>query len=326
MLNYFISVFFLIVDSLGGMDISLSIILVLPFWGRSVINFYIIYSIEFISPMRRNDNDSDSQFLETILDQKNVLIALVIGLVIGAGLSSIIMNSGMSKTINRLKGDVSDLEDEVQTKTVQIEDLEDDKEELESALQKQNSLVPALQELVDDLNEALNASKKEVEDLKDYNRDLEMTLVQQNSQIASLSEQVEELNASLSEYEGQINIKLLETGTEWNEAGDYDLESVLTVGYSDDFLVIYEIENIYHSLIYQIAIDVYIVSGSTTYHSHQRSSSGSIPEEGDWYQSYYNTFDISGLSDGYYNVIVTATDLITGKSDSKTYNFQITLD
>jgi len=179
--------------------------------------------------------------------------------------------------------------------------------------------------VVEELTESLSDSMQEAADLEDDNQVLESTISQKNSQINSLEDTIEELTESLSEYESQITIAMLGTGTEWKSAVNYDLESSFPRGYSDDFLVIYEIENIYHSMIYRIALDIYIISGGTVYDEHHYSSFGSIPYEGDWSQNLYNEFDISDLSNGYYTVIVTATDLITGESNAKAHSFEITL-
>jgi uncharacterized protein YoxC len=261
-----------------------------------------------------------------MMEHKTVVISLVIGLLLGGGLGFVYMNNKMLKTVNLLNGEISNLEDELQVKTGQIENLEEDNQELQSTVQQKNTQIASFENKVEELSKSINASTKDIEDLEDDNQELQSIVQQKNTQIASFENKVEELSKSLSEYESQIQIAMLGTGTEWESSVDYDLESSFPIGYSEDFLVIYDIENIYHSLIYRIAIDIYIISGGTIYDSHHHSSVGSIPYEGDWFQSFYNEFDISNLSNGYYTVIVTATDLITGESNAKAHNFEITLD
>ena len=272
--------------------------------------------------------NTESEYLrwKTILmDQKTVIIGIVIGLLLGGSLGYVYMNNRMSNRVNLLNGEISSLEDEIETKTGQIDTLEESNKELQTTIQEQGTQITSLESVVEELTESISDSMQEVADLEDDNQVLESTISQKNAQINSLEDTIEELTESLSEYESQVTIAMLGTGTEWESAVDYELDSSFPMGYSGDFFVIYEIENIYHSMIYRIALDIYIISGGTVYDEHHYSSFGSIPYEGDWSQNLYNEFDISDLSNGYYTVIVTATDLITGESNAKAHSFEITL-
>lgn len=270
--------------------------------------------------------------LRTIFtDHKTLLIGVVIGLILGGGLSSIYMSNKMSRATGTLNAEISDKEDELELRNSQIDDLEDDILELESTIHQKNTQIDSLEDTVEELmgsqsenDEQIDALEVYIQDLEDQVFELESSVNQKNNLIEALDETVEELEDSLSEYEDRVNVTLLSTGTEWESSDDYDLESSFTMGYSDDFMVIYEIDNMLHSKIYQLAVDIYIISGGVIHDSVHRSSFGTIPD-GHSSQGFYDEFDISGLEHGYYTVVLTATDLITGESCSRTYDFEVTL-
>jgi len=131
---------------------------------------------------------------------------------------------------------------------------------------------------------------------------------------------------TILEYERKtLKIVMVETGIEWRDAGDYDLQDSFPKGYDGDFFVIYEIEEHYHELIYRVSMDIYIVSEGTIYFAEHWIDEGTYPYEDDWFHSFYYPVDIQWLSNNFYTVIVTVTDLITGESNSKSNSFTITL-
>jgi predicted nuclease with TOPRIM domain len=267
-----------------------------------------------------------------ILEHKTLLTGVIVGLLVGGSMSYVSMRFNLSNKTNILNGEIStlqdeiyDLEDELCTKTGQYESLEQEKEELQATIHHQGIQITSLENLIDDLTESMNTVGGDVTALTNENQQLKSTIQQKNVQISSLQNVVDDLSGTLTEYESQIQIGMVSTGTEWNEPGDYVLNSSFPRGYNDDFLVIYEIKNLYHSSIYRIAIDCYIISGGTIYDEQHYSSIGSIPYDGDWYQSLYSDFDISTLSNGYYTAIITVTDLITGESNAKAHPFEITI-
>lgn len=143
-----------------------------------------------------------------------------------------------------------------------------------------------------------------------------------------LLQDVEDLTRALAlEYEKKTpKITMIATGIEWRDAGDYDLQDSFPKGYDDDFLIIYEIEEHHHDLIYRVSMDIYIISGGTIYFAEHWTDEGTYPFVSDyWYHSYYYPVDIQWLSNNFYTVIVTVTDLITGESNSKSISFTITL-
>jgi predicted RNase H-like nuclease (RuvC/YqgF family) len=279
--------------------------------------------------METNDN---IERLKTIFtDNKAVIIGILIGLILGGGFSSIYMNNKMSRAMTILNEEISYKEDELDSKNGRIDDLEADILELESMIQQKKNQISTLEDTVDDLTGSQSANTEQIDALEDYIQDLEdqvfeleSSIMQKNDLIDVLEDTVEELEEALSDYEDRINVTMLATGTEWESSDDYDLESSFTMGYSDDFMVIYEIENMLHSKIYQLAVDIYIISGGVIHDSVHRSSFGTLPD-GDSSQGFYDEFDISGLEHGYYTVVLTATDLITGDSCSRTYDFEVTL-
>jgi len=183
------------------------------------------------------------------------------------------------------------------------------------------------------LEENYTELKTEKEDLeKDYS-DLEVEYSSLEIEYSSLKEDyyvllqdVEDLTRALEHERKTPKITMLATGIEWRGPGDYDLQDSFPKGYDDDFFVIYEIEEHHHELIYRVSMDIYIVSGGTIYFAEHWTDEGTYPFVSDyWYHSYYYPVDIQWLSNNFYTVIVTVTDLITGESNSKSISFTITL-
>ena len=309
------------------------IIILFSFIENNLISFRVHYRLYRYRMMNTSNNFNYERIRIIFSENKLIIIGIIFGLLIGGGISSLYMNNKMSNATNRLNEQVAEKEDEIQAKNAEIDDLEADILELESTLEEKNNMITSLEDTVEELAGSQSANTEEIEALQDYIEDLEDQILelesdirQKNQEINSLVDTVDELDESLSEYEDQVNITMMATGTEWEDPDDYDLESSFREGYSEDFLVIYEMENMYHSKIYQLAIDIYIISGGVIHDSIHRSSFGSAPQEGDWTQSFVDEFDISGLDYGYYTVVLTATDLISGESDTKTYDFEITLN
>ncbi|MBD3205095.1 hypothetical protein GF319_01975 [Candidatus Bathyarchaeota archaeon] len=276
-------------------------------------------------------NDNIERLMTIIADHKALIIGILMGLILGGGFSSIYMNNKMSRAMSLLNEEISDKEDDLESKNNQIDDLEAEIIQLESTIQQKNSQINSLEDTIEELTGSQSENSEQIDALEDYIQDLEdqvfeleSRISQKNNLIDAFEDTVEELEDALSDYEDRINVTMLATGTEWEGSDDYDLESSFTVGYSDDFMVIYEIDNMLHSKIYQLAIDIYIISGGVIHDSVHRSSFGTIPD-GNSSHGFYDEFDISGLEHGYYTVVLTSTDLITGDSCSRTYNFEVTL-
>ena len=172
--------------------------------------------------------------------------------------------------------------------------------------------------------------KGEIETLTQNIVGLENNLIAKNSEVSSLSEMIENLEDEvliltnqLIEFESITPVvDYVATGIDWVEAGNYKLQSSFLMGYDDDFLVIYEVDNMLHDLTFRLAIDVYIITGGSVYDSRHYTDEGTLPAE-NWFMSYWVPFDISWYQNTHYTVIVTVTDLISGQSNSKTASFQV---
>jgi len=122
----------------------------------------------------------------------------------------------------------------------------------------------------------------------------------------------------------KVKFRMVETGTEWIEPGDYELQDTFPRGYGEDLLVIYEIEDHHHDLMYRVSMGIYITSNGETVLEAHWSDEGTYSHETDWYHSYYYPINISGLGAGEYTVEVSITDLMNGESSSSSNTFMIT--
>jgi hypothetical protein len=232
------------------------------------------------------------------MELTDLVPGVIIGLLIGGGLAYYFTSNSLNKQIDLLGNEVDLLNQEVTLLKSQLDLMENEVDELEEDKR--------------DLQSQVSSKSSEILSL--------------NSEVYALKGEILDLSEQILEYERESpKITMVETGTAWREAGDYDLQDSFQRGYDDDFFVIYEIENHHHELIYRVSMDIYIVSGGTIYFAEHWTDEGTYPYEYDWYHSYYYPVDIQWLSNNFYTVIVTVTDLITGESNSKSNSFEITL-
>lgn len=101
----------------------------------------------------------------------------------------------------------------------------------------------------------------------------------------------------------------------------YTQKTIFPSGYSGDFWVVFNFSNILHDKNVNVQTSVYIVSNGILEDESNKyiNSSNSTDNTLFW----GNKFDISKYTAGNYNIIVTVTDLMTGRSASQMNTLKI---